>query len=84
MQYDNQLPIRVVIYFAHNPSEVLSTRDLSLKFGYPLVKVVDALRVARLRGYLIAELPDGETTRRFGLIWSAGPRLLEVIGKGKP
>jgi hypothetical protein len=80
VQYDNQLPIRVVIYFAHNPAEVLSTRDLSVKFGYPLVNIVDALRVARRRGYVKAELPDGEKTKRFGLIWSAGPRVLEVIG----
>ena len=72
--------LRVVLFFARNPEEELTTTDIALKFAIPPLNVRSTLAIAVANGML----------RRSGgynggrgklLIYSAGDMLLSLIGE---
>lgn len=75
------LAFRVVIYFARNPDEELTTADIldrwDLPKGTPLTKSLSTYR----RAQLVACRESPKRLRSGGkeLTWSAGPVLLEML-----
>jgi hypothetical protein len=66
---------RVVIWFARNPDECLTTTDIAAKFNCESVEVAKSLRDQRNSGWLRSDgvVPKGLLT------WYAGPELLKAI-----
>jgi hypothetical protein len=68
---------RVVVFFARNPEESLSSQDVSVKFGVALEDVYFSLRHAVEDERLKKEISG---SRANGAVYSAGPALLTTIG----
>lgn len=75
------LPVttRVLIFFARNPREVLSAREMEAKFGMPAQSASRAMLELRGKG-LIDTQRRGEDDR--ALLYRIGPALLAEIGGG--
>lgn len=76
------LAFRVLLWFARNPDEELTTTDIlerwDLPPGTPLPKSLRNYREARLVN--CAEAPSRLPSGGKALTWSAGPLLLEMLG----
>ena len=72
--------LRVVLFFARNPEEDLTTADVTLKFAIPAEHVRNALARAVANGLLRR---NGGSTGGRGkmLVYSAGDMLLSLIGE---
>jgi hypothetical protein len=70
------LSLRVMLFFARNPHEELSTRDVAEKFGVYPESVRKNLRSNVDRGLLSFDMQ----LRSRGGIYRAGPLLLKTIG----
>lgn len=68
------LAFRVVLYFARNPEEELTSSDIALKWCEREVKDISG----RLRKYRAGGVLNCDTKNK-ELIWSAGPELLKLI-----
>jgi hypothetical protein len=73
--------LRVVLYFTHNPDDELLTADIALKFNMPVGDVPRRLRAARNIGLLKTRTRDGKKLNGpgQGLLWAAGPKILNMI-----
>lgn len=71
--------MQVVIFFATNPDEHLTSSDVVAKFGAKRSTVWHRLQPMILDGY-ITRLPHPSNRR--GSLLVAGPRLLAEIGRG--
>jgi hypothetical protein len=70
--------LRVLVFFAANPEEELTTKDIEVKFGFlSMASVTDSLRRFRVAGYLEC---DGRGGPGNCATWRAGPTLLREIG----
>mgnify|MGYP003508504269 CR=1 FL=1 len=77
----SSLAFKVVLYFARNPDEELTSADIAAKFTDNSVKDVSGrLRKYRAGGILNCVESDQRTrTGARALTWSAGPELLDMI-----
>ena len=79
------LAFRVVLYFARNPEEELTSSDIAVKWGNGDIKdVAGRLRKYRAGGVLACvespKIPAKMARNNFKeLTWSAGPALLEML-----
>lgn len=71
---------RVLAYFDANPDEVLSTIDISVKFGVCSGSVSPCLRDAVKTGHLVRELAKPTGTRTHSM-WSRNPRRDELLAQ---
>jgi hypothetical protein len=72
--------LRVVLFFARNHDEELTTVDIRDKFGVPVEQVVNRLSRSVRNGMLARE--SSGPGRGNCCTYSAGWRLLEMIGQG--
>lgn len=72
----------VAVFFAVNPDEELTASDIGLKWGVIPNNVGKSLRYAEAKGWVKTTKkanPEGPTKKV--LFYSAGPRLLQEIGR---
>jgi hypothetical protein len=73
--------LKILLWFAHDPDDKLTTSELAEMFGSPRNNVACALRYARMNGLLESK----RTTKKFGMgqqmLWTAGPKMREIIGE---
>lgn len=73
------LSIRMLVFFAANPEEVLTADDVLLKFECEPTTLREAADKMELRGY-IRRVTQRSRSRQFS-VFSAGPLLLEMLGR---
>ena len=73
--------LKILLWFAHDPDDKLTTSELAEMFGSPRNNVACALRYARMNGLLESK----RTTKKLGMgqqmLWTAGPKMREIIGE---
>jgi hypothetical protein len=74
------LPLKVLLWFAHDPEDKLTTSEISEMFDQPTGQVACSLRYARVNGLLEAKWALKMKGVYAEKIWTAGPTLLEIIG----
>jgi hypothetical protein len=81
MSSPGSLAFSVVIYFARNPDEELSSDDIAVKWPDEAVTcVASRLRKYKAEGVLaVRKLPERKRNGAQELIWSAGPKLLDML-----
>ena len=72
--------LRVVLFFARNPEEELTTTDIALKFAIPPLNVRSTLAIAVANG-MLRRRGGNNGGRGKLLIYSAGDTLLSLIGE---
>lgn len=72
--------LRVVLFFARNPEEELTTTDIALKFAIPPLNVRSTLAIAVANG-MLRRRGGNNGGRGKLLIYSAGDTLLSMIGE---
>jgi hypothetical protein len=75
------LPLKALLWFAHDPEDKLTTTELSEMFGQPTEQVACALRYARVNGLLEARWSLKMKGQYREKVWTAGPKLREIIGE---
>ena len=70
---------RILVFFAANPTEVLTTEDIAAKFSMPRDRVRVDMKALRKAGWLqcTAELKGRHTIAT----WSAGSEMLKALGR---
>jgi hypothetical protein len=81
MSSPGSLAFSVVIYFARNPDEELSSDDIAIKWPDEVTTcIASRLRKYKSEGVLaVRKLPKRKRNGAADLIWSAGPRLLDML-----
>ena len=69
--------LRVVLFFAMNLDEELTSDDICLKFGIESRRIWDRLKSSHMSG-LLDSTKVGDTT-----VWSAGPTLKRIHRLGE-
>ena len=75
------VPLKVLLWFAHDPDDKLTTSDLSKMFGITTCSVACKLRYARVNGLLKTDWTKKDSGRHYELMWTAGPKMREIIGE---
>jgi hypothetical protein len=69
---------RLCLYFAANPDEVLSTKEIAERFGFEFSRIASNLAAATRAGYIVrVSRGNGKTHTVFG----PGPKLTELWGE---
>lgn len=75
------IPLKVLLWFAHDPDDKLTTSDMATMYGVPNSSVACKLRYARVNGLLKTSWTKKDSGMHYELIWTAGPKLRELIGE---
>lgn len=76
--YEDGLALRVLFFFARNPSEELDITDIAEKFGHEATKVNARLEWAVRRGHL-AKKPGKRGRAGESTVYTAGERMIVSI-----
>lgn len=74
-----KLGLQLGIFFAANPHESLTSKEIASKFGVGAYGVPSTLRDYVEDGYFVRQRSAGGSGRMS--VYSAGPRLLQLIGR---
>jgi hypothetical protein len=73
--------LKILLWFAHDPDDKLTTKELSEMFDSPPNNVACALRYARLNGLVVSKRTTKGLNMGQQLLWTAGPKMREIIGE---
>lgn len=72
----------VAIFFAMNPDEELSSVDVATKWNIEPDSAKRSLEHAEIKGWVVrTKKPDPTSRRKWRWFYTAGPRLLQEIGR---
>ena len=72
----------VCVFFAANPDEALNSDDIETKWGMCSDSTRRSLQYACHKGWLVrTRTPDQNARQRWRWVYTAGPRLLQEIGR---
>ncbi|HWH72870.1 MAG TPA: helix-turn-helix domain-containing protein [Methylibium sp.] len=71
--------LKVIAFFAANPDEHMSARDMALKFDVPRQNMQCVVSRMSRQGWLEVHSRVGQGGE---ILWRAGPVLLQTIGAG--